>query len=270
MESLQMFLPLRVPSNVDAALNALGAFLGAWVAVAWAWAGWIDRWERLRERWFEPQASSGALALLVVWPLALLFPAPVTFGLGQVLERLEAALVPWVIDVDWLNGWPLREVELQPILPASEVLCVALGLLLPCLLAFGVLRKWQYKGVAAVCLMLIGVLANALSAALTYGPVHAWGWLSGEVVLGILLALVLVFLGSFAIQRTCWALALVGLVWQLSLLNNASADVYFSQTLQTWEQGRFIRFHGLIQWLGWLWPFALLAYLLRRLSAGGR
>ena len=37
-------------------------------------------------------------------------------------------------------------------------------------------------------------------------------------------------------------------------------------TLQNWEQGRFIRFHGLIQWLGWLWPFALLAHLVRRLS----
>ena len=39
------------------------------------------------------------------------------------------------------------------------------------------------------------------------------------------------------------------------------------KTLQNWEQGQFIRFHGLIQWLGWLWPFALLVYLMRCLSA---
>ena len=64
-------------------------------------------------------------------------------------------------------------------------------------------------------------------------------------------------------------LALAALVLQLSLLNSASADVYFSLTLQTWEQGRFIRFHGLIQWLGWLWPYVLLAYLIRRLSWPG-
>jgi hypothetical protein len=38
-------------------------------------------------------------------------------------------------------------------------------------------------------------------------------------------------------------------------------------TLQTWEQGQFIRFHGLIQWLGWLWPYALLLYLVNRLSS---
>ena len=28
---------------------------------------------------------------------------------------------------------------------------------------------------------------------------------------------------------------------------------------QLWEQGRFLRFHGLSQWLGWLWPYAALA-----------
>jgi hypothetical protein len=34
--------------------------------------------------------------------------------------------------------------------------------------------------------------------------------------------------------------------------------------LQTWEQGRFIRFHGVAQWLGWLWPFAVLGVALAR------
>ena len=34
------------------------------------------------------------------------------------------------------------------------------------------------------------------------------------------------------------------------------------RTLQDWEQGRFIRFHGLAQWVGWLWPYAVLLYVL--------
>ena len=59
---------------------------------------------------------------------------------------------------------------------------------------------------------------------------------------------------NFVSARAAWVLALVALVWQLSLLNNASANAYFALTLQNWEQGQFIRFHGLIQWLGWLWP----------------
>lgn len=44
----------------------------------------------------------------------------------------------------------------------------------------------------------------------------------------------------------------------------------FVLTLQTWEQGRFIRFHGVVQWLGWLWPYATLVYLLSQIWGEGR
>jgi hypothetical protein len=146
---------------------------------------------------------------------------------------------------------------------------VAIGLLMPCLLAFGVVRRRPQRWVVAGLCLAAGLLASALSAALTYGPVHAWGWISPEVFMGLVWALVGAAALSLCPPRLCWVLALAALVLQLSLLNSASADVYFSLTLQTWEQGRFIRFHGLIQWLGWLWPFALLVYLVRRLSRPG-
>ena len=265
LESLQMFLPARVPSNVDWALNVAGALAGAMTARALEWAGAVDHWSRFRERWFVPE-SSGALALLALWPLALLFPVAVPFGLGQILERLEAALVQEVQGSPLLDLLPLREVELQPLLPINEVLCVAMGVLLPCLLAYSVLRQTHQRLTLAATLMALGLLGSALSAALTYGPAHAWDWVGSEVLLGGALA-VLACLGlCLAPARVCLVLMLILLVWQLALLNNASADVYFAQTLQAWEQGRFIRFHGLIQWLGWLWPYGLLAYLVARLS----
>jgi hypothetical protein len=66
--------------------------------------------------------------------------------------------------------------------------------------------------------------------------------------------------------RACAALVLLALMLHLSLLNQAPASAYFAQTLQTWEQGRFIRFNGLAQWLGWLWPYAVLLYVLLRVS----
>lgn len=266
MESLQMFLPVRVPSNVDVALNATGALLGAVIAQGLEWAGLIDRWSRFRDRWFVPDAS-GALVLLTIWPLALLFPTPVQFGLGQVYERLESLVAEVLEDTPWLEWMPMREVEFQPMLPLGEVLCVTIGLLLPCLLAFGVVRQWRQRLMAAWVLLGLGLGASALSAALTYGPAHAWDWLSHEVLVGAVLAALLSVLLLTRSARVCWVLALASLVWQLSLLNNASADAYFALTLQTWEQGRFIRFHGLSQWLGWLWPYAVLAYLVRHLSS---
>jgi hypothetical protein len=68
-------------------------------------------------------------------------------------------------------------------------------------------------------------------------------------------------------RRACVAVLLLALVLQLCVLNLAPANPYFAQTLQTWEQGRFIRFHGVVQWLGWLWPFVTVLYLMQRISS---
>ncbi|MDB5945978.1 MAG: putative rane protein, partial [Ramlibacter sp.] len=97
MEALQSYLPFRVPSNLDFALNALGALIGAAVAGGLELAGAIDRWSRFRLRWFVEDAR-GALVLLALWPFALLFPASVPLGLGQVFERLENGLAEWLLD----------------------------------------------------------------------------------------------------------------------------------------------------------------------------
>lgn len=264
-ESLQMFLPARVPSNVDWGLNALGTLAGATVARALEWFGAVDHWTRFRARWFVPE-SSGALVLLALWPPALLFPVAVPFGLGQILERSEAALLEVLEGSPLLEWLPLREVELQPLLPINGVLCVAMGMLLPCLLAYSVVRLTRQRLIMAGVLLAAGLLGSALSAALTYGPAHVWDWLGSEVLYAAALAVALGLALCLAPARVCLVLLLILLVWQLALLNNASADVYFAQTLQGWEQGRFIRFHGLIQWLGWLWPYGLLAYLVARLT----
>lgn len=72
MEALQSYLPSRVPSNLDFALNTLGAFGGAVIAGGLELAGAIDRWSRFRLRWFVEEAR-GALVLLALWPVALLF-----------------------------------------------------------------------------------------------------------------------------------------------------------------------------------------------------
>lgn len=265
MESLQLFLPARVPSNVDWGLNTLGAFLGAVSAWTLERFGFLDRWSRFRANWFLPDAK-GSLVLMALWPFALLFPAPVPLGLGQILERTEDALALYLQDTPWLDWLPVREVELQPLLPIYESLCVCLGLLIPVMLAFSLIRHLYQKAIAWGLLMCLGVGSTALSAALTYGPSHAWGWINPQVQLALILATLFSIPLLWLQEKTLQVLALVSLVLQLTMLNNASASAYFSLTLQNWEQGQFIRFHGLIQWIGWLWPFVLVAYLMQRLA----
>jgi VanZ family protein len=266
MEALQTYLPSRVPSNLDFGLNTAGALGGALVAGALEMVGAIDRWSRFRLHWFVDEAR-GALVLLALWPFALLFPAAVPLGLGQVLERLEAALAEWLMDTPFLEWLPVRDVELQPLVPGAELLCVALGVLVPSLLAYSVMRSIGQRVVAAGVLLALGIGVTALSAALSWGPAHAWAWLSLPVRLGLLGGFVVVLLLAALPRRGCAALVLLALVLHLSLLNQAPASAYFTHTLLAWEQGRFIRFHGLAQWLGWLWPYGVLAYVLVRVSS---
>ena len=58
--------------------------------------------------------------------------------------------------------------------------------------------------------------------------------------------------------------SLVALSGLVVLVHGAPTDPYFADSLQGWEQGRFVRFHGVAQWLGWLWPYAAIAWLLVR------
>jgi VanZ family protein len=265
METLQSYLPSRIPSNVDLALNILGTWLGTCTAWALDTLGVVGGWRRFRARWFTPDAR-GALALLVLWPVALLFPAPVPMGLGQVFERLETALADALADTPFIDWLPLRDMELQPLVPGIELVCVALGALIPCLLGYGVIRTAGQRALFGMLILAAGIGVSGLSAALSYGPDHAWAWLDAPVRVGLGLAAVLALLSLPLPRRGAAAFALLALAAHLSLLNQAPASAYFAQTLQTWEQGRFIRFHGLAQWLGWLWPYAALLYLLARLS----
>ncbi|MBT2323782.1 VanZ family protein [Variovorax paradoxus] len=269
METLQSYLPSRIPSNVDLGLNSAGALAGAVLAAALERLGAVAHWHRTRSNWFV-EDSRGALVLLALWPLALLFPAAVTFGLGQVFERLEAAIAEWLIDTPFLDWMPVRQFELEPLVPGVELLCVMLGALVPCLLAFLVTRSIVRRAILLPIVLLAGVAATALSAALSYGPEHAWAWLSLPVQVGIVASLALGVLLLPVPRRLCAALLLIALVLHLSLLNQAPESAYFAQTLATWEQGRFIRFHGLAQWLGWLWPFGTLTYVLAILSRRAR
>jgi hypothetical protein len=261
MEALQSFLPVRVASREDWLLNTAGAWGGAIVTVALERLGAIDRWSHFRRRWFVEHARGG-LVLLATWPLALLFPPAVPFGLGQIFERVEAVVAELLADTPFLDWLPVRDIELQPLLPSTELLCVLLGLLIPCLLGFCVIRPGFRRWLFVPLLIGAGVGATALSAMLSWGPGHAWAWLDLPSQVALVVALVLGLLLALVPTRACPSLVLLGLGIYLSILNQAPENPYFAQTLQEWEQGRFVRFNGLAQWLGWLWPYFVLAYAL--------
>ena len=144
-EVIQQFLPGRVPSRVDWALNSVGAAAGAAMAGACCrrW-GCCERWQALRERWFVRRqrrrlASAGIVAL------GLLFPTPVPLGLGHWptscamrWSRCSTGALGPRISAELLHGVGLGA---QPLPPLSDALVQLLGLLAPCLVAFCVTQR---------------------------------------------------------------------------------------------------------------------------------
>ena len=269
LEVGQYLLPLRVPSLLDWLLNtsgaALGALLGLWLARTDA-GDWVHR---TGESWFAQRSRSG-LMLLVLWPIGLLFPTPVALGLGQVWERVRDALGDAFGGAAaeplarWLEAGPPAAARLSP---AAELLAVALGLLGPCLMTYSMARPGLRRAWLALGATALGFGVTTLSTALNFGPQHALAWCTASSLggLGLGFTIAVLLLGSG--RRIAAAIGLVVVTAGVGLVAQAPADPYFAASLLGWEQGRFIRFHGLAQWVGWCWPYAAMLWLLRQ-SAG--
>lgn len=269
-EVAQHFLPRRHPSLKDLAMNSLGALGGALLAAALQRAGLIDRWHALRERWFV-RRSAGALALLALWPLGLLFPAPVPLGLGQVGERLRTVLSDWLDDVPWAEAaqqlLAAAPRAAEPLRPLAETITTALGLLGPCLLAYAVVAPGWRRVPLALGALALAIAAMTLSTLLNFGPPHALSWLTPATLPALAFGSLLAVLLAPVPRRTAVGLALVALTGLVVLVAQAPADPFFALSLRAWEQGRWARFHGLAQWIGWLWPYVTMGWLLSRLGA---
>lgn len=268
LEVMQQLIPQRVPSARDLTLNVSGAVLGTLVAaLLWHW-GALQAWQRLQERWFVADSAS-CMALLVLWPVALLMPQPVPLGLGQVFEPLHRLALTVLEGVTWAQPLSLKIAPLapgQPLAPISEALATGSGLLAPSLLAVaitrGVFRRWLM-----VALMTVAALATqTLSTAINFSPDYALAWIGHTTSSALWLAVFAALVLSVSNPRSVYAVALVVLTLHVVLVSQAPMDPYRVANLQAWEQGRFIRFHGLAQWVGWLWPYAVMAWLLARLT----
>ena len=83
--------------------------------------------------------------------------------------------------------------------------------------------------------------------------------MSGAVALACVLA--------FVPMRAAAGVGLICIMLLVSLMAHVPADPYYASSLNAWEQGRFIRFHGLARWIGWLWPYAALVALMFRMTS---
>jgi len=273
MELLQMLLPRRVPSLKDWVGNTVGAAAGAVMACALHHWGWLQRLRTMRDRWFAGE-SAGALVLLCLWPVALLAPSTLPFGLGQCWDEIQTLFL-WVLGQLPLSAWGL-EVDVDPMALAinhkppstpAQILAMALGALSPLALCCTAMLPGLRRLVPMLTMAALALVSLTLSTALNFGPGHALSWLTAGAMLACLLCIPLALPFVWLPRRWCAALALLVLAVAVVLGAQMPMGAYHALNLQAWEQGRFIRFHGLALWVAWLWPYLAMGWLMKRLAS---
>ena len=139
---------------------------------------------------------------------------------------------------------------------------IIIGLLMGIMLALAVARPGWRRLILVGGAFALGVLGTALSTALNFGPQHAWTWFTLASWPGLVAGLLLATLACLLPRRVSAALGLVVMCALIALVSMAPPDPYLALSLRAWEQGRFINMYGLAQWVGWVWPFAALGWLL--------
>lgn len=263
METVQNFLPSRVPSNLDLITNAGGCLAGALLGAWWA-PGLLDRSRlfQLRRRWFAPYASQG-LVLVALWPLAQIYPQPYLFGNGQVLPVLSG----------WLSRWFDADIDLVGMLRSgatltveqywlSETIITACGMTGAVLTMMCLVRRSAPRMLLMLAFLATTLLVKTLASSLFFRPDNAFVWVTpgaeGGLIIGMIMLAGLVFAPQVAQRR----LAVVTLVLSLIVVNTVPVNPYFVSTLQGWVQGKFLNFNGAAQFLSLTWPFLALWFLL--------
>ena len=249
MESLQAFLPARVPSNLDLLSNGLGALAGAMFAVTvgerWFLSGHLYR---LRQRVFLPGAVVDlGFVLLLLWLFTQLNAELWLFGNGD---------LRWVFeDARNLHYSPesYRWIE-------TSVTALNLGAI--CLLTAALARRGQSVAGPLLALVSAALLVKSIAALTLFRPGDAALWLTPGSMLGIPAGILLyAFLARFPATMLALAVAAL-LLCGVLVLNVAPQNPYLQASIQTWRHGHFLSFNGVTRLVSTIWPFIALAYVI--------
>lgn len=247
METVQNYLPSRVPSNVDLACNALGGMLGAFEGVRRAHT-FLDggRLNAMRQRWIVADAPGDAgLVLLGLWLLLQLNPEILLFGSGDLRH--------WLGLEEVLPFDTQRFSRIETMIAAANTL--AAGLIASCVLKR---RRWQ----GVLTLLVAALLIHTVAAAAILAPEQALRWITPGNALGLLLGGVLLLPTLTLLPALRRAVAGSALLLATVLVNLAPENPYLAAAAQVWRHGHFLNFNGLTRLASILWPFLALPWLL--------
>lgn len=247
LEILQVYLPGRVPSIHDVALNFAGTFIGALLAIAIRRDGEFGNWiAGLRLRHVVSESSANiALIAAGLWALSQLTPFVPSLDLGNLWNGIKPV---------WLSLRSTREFNVPQAI-AYIFAVTALGMIFHEIIRPPIRQHVFIGFVLTVLLLKIPVVSRQLSL---------------EALAGCGAAILIVFLlrsSSSQTRSTAAALAIISAVlteslradpgspfWQLYAFNWIPFKAHLNQSLV-----------GFADILGGLWPFMALAFVACRL-----
>ena len=255
LESLQTYLPARIPSNLDVLSNGAGALAGALAGAIWAPRLLsVSHLLALRQRWFTSGRHTDlGLTLLGLWLFTQLDPETLLFGVGDLRDLFHAS--PALL-------YP------ADVFIRIEAAVAACNLVAAALFAAALIMPGQPVRTLLVAMLACALVVRALAFSVLFNPSAVLAWMTPGALIGIAAGL-LIAMAAVALPRPAkLAFAGMALMAATVLVNIAPANPYLAQALQVWPQGNFLNFNGLTHLVSSLWPFAAMAYLL--LVATGR
>ncbi len=244
LETVQNWLPSRIPSNLDLACNTLGGLLGA----LWAHRVGPRVFARLDTAAHRLLAQSAhgelGLTLLGLWLMVPLSPETLLFGAGDLRQ--------WF---DFEPALPFSAAQ-HTVVEAGVIACnaLAVGLTLRCLLA-----RASIAYLVVPLFLICGLTVRTLGAAILIGPEEAMAWLTPGARQGMLIAAASLAVTLWLPARYGLPLAIAALLSGVLLVNAAPANPYSTAALAAWRQGHFLNF--LTRLVASSWPFLTLPFL---------
>jgi len=263
MEAIQTFLPSRVASNLDLFTNSLGTLIG--VIIGCLMTPLLlekDLLRQIRVRWFTSNMSHG-LIIVVLWPFAQIYPQGYLFGLGQIVPTLSKWMSVY-LDIPLDLAALLRQGMLLTTEQywLSETMITCCGLIGAVLLFLCLLQSEAPKARLVTVLIIACLSLKTLALALLFKPENAYSWLTPGAEAGLIVGCLMLYGLAFTPPKVQRHLSMFMLTISLLVINFVPGNPYFTDTMSTWVQGKFLNFNGAAQFLAILWPWLALWFLL--------
>ncbi len=272
LESLQTWVPIRIPSQLDWYTNTAGAFMGSMIALIFPPHVLSKSHIVMFYRKHFYLKSSFAIVLCFLWAMAIIFPQPYWFGLGSWVANInDNSFLSYILQYYqsiWLSIYNVFNIQL--LLPEDNFNENSLAhiIITPLVIIFNVsgmllaitltMKTKQLR--FCICVISVLYLLKIISWGLYLSVLDLT--IPREVWVGLLISMLILIMLQFARTMFKAAWAIIFLIFGLFFSNILPHNLYHEAILDTWENSPYFHMIGLFKWIGLLLPWLAIIWVL--------